>query len=291
MLPVGLCAQTACVWEATARKPGNVHRYQDFDDLTYVDLVLSAAAVGPELESASRRRVGETVLEAIRATRRVVATNTNLGTVLLLAPLASVPGSGELRTGVIRVLEGLDVEDARAAYRAIRLANPGGLGHVAEQDVREEPTQTLWHVMSLAAERDLVARQYVNGFREVFDEGVPALELTLRDTGGLETAIVGCHLLLMARHPDSLIARKCGVAEAEEARARARQVVEKGWPHPPEGPRALAEFDAWLREKGRARNPGTTADLVAASLFAALRGGSIPLPCPHPWTVAGRPHD
>src|SRR4051794_396774 len=107
MLPTGLCAQTACILEATARKPGNVHRFFDFDDLGYLDFLLSAAAVAPALEQAAGRAIGETILAAIRATRQVVATNTNLGIVLLLAPLAAVPRDAPLRAGVEAVLRGL----------------------------------------------------------------------------------------------------------------------------------------------------------------------------------------
>src|SRR5207302_1602059 len=88
MESIGLHAQVACIWEATARKPGNVHRYLDFPETTYLDFLLSAAAVAPVLDQACRRRVGETILEGVRATRRVVSTNTNLGILLLLAPLA-----------------------------------------------------------------------------------------------------------------------------------------------------------------------------------------------------------
>src|ERR1700680_1761926 len=113
MPEVGLCAQVACVWEATARKVGNVHRYQDFADLTYLDFVLSAAAIAPVLETASRRRLGATVLQCVQATRQVVQSNSNLGMVLLLAPLATVPDGVPLPTGVARLLSALDVEDAR----------------------------------------------------------------------------------------------------------------------------------------------------------------------------------
>src|SRR5436190_1485288 len=173
MLPTGLCAQLACIWEATARKPGNVHRYCDFSDCGYVDFLVSAAAVVPVLEKAAERRIGATVLAGVEATRRVVTTNTNLGILLLLAPLASVPRHKNLRAELGHVLDNLDVEDARTVYQAINLAMPGGLGRVAEQDIREQPTLTLRQVMALAAERDLVARQYVNGFREIFEDGVP----------------------------------------------------------------------------------------------------------------------
>src|SRR6516225_6707189 len=100
MLSIGLCGHIACVWEATARKPGNVHRYCDFDDTSYLDFLLSAAAAAPVLDGAAGRPVGETVLAGVRATRGVVASNTNLGILLLLAPLAAVPRGTDLRAGL-----------------------------------------------------------------------------------------------------------------------------------------------------------------------------------------------
>lgn len=288
MLDSGLCAQIACIWEATARKPGNVHRYRDFADSTYTDYLLSAAAIAPVMTTACHRRVGATILDAVRATRRVTGTNTNLGIVLLLAPLASVPPplsppgtggdkGGGLRSGVEGVLAGLDVEDARLTYEAIRLASPGGLGQAPEQDVRDEPTQTLRQAMSLAVERDLIARQYANGFAEVFNDGVPALLTGLHRTKSIEGAIIFAHLHLMALHPDTLIARKRGWAEAEEASRRAKEVMDAG-------PAERNRFDAWLREDGHERNPGATADLLTACLFILLREGTIALPPPLPWT-------
>jgi triphosphoribosyl-dephospho-CoA synthase len=166
---------------------------------------------------------------------------------------------------------------------------PGGLGEVAVQDIRAEPTQTLRQVMALAAERDLVARQYADGFGEIFDDGVPALARGLERIGSLEGAIVSCHLHLMASYPDSLIARKRGPVEAEESARRARLVLDTGWPHTSASRAALADLDAWLRAANRGRNPGTTADLVAACLFVALRTGRIQLPPQYPWT-AGPDH-
>jgi triphosphoribosyl-dephospho-CoA synthase len=130
--------------------------------------------------------------------------------------------------------------------------------------------------MELAADRDLIARQYANGFAQIFDEGVPALCLGLEVAGDLERAVIYCHLQLMAAHPDSLIQRKRGRAEAEEAAARARVVLEAGWPAT--GHEALRDLDAWLRAVGHQRNPGTTADLVTACLFVALRQRIITLP-------------
>lgn len=283
MLDVGLCTQIACIWEATARKPGNVHRYRDFDDCNYLDFVLSAAAVAPVMAAARQRRVGVTVLDAVRATRRVTGTNTNLGIVLLLAPLASASPEQDLRGGIERVLAGLDVEDARHVYEAIRLASPGGLGRVDEQDVYAEPTQTLRQVMALAADRDLVARQYANGFAEVFNDGVPALLAGLERTGSVEGAIISAHLHLMAHHPDTLITRKRGPAEAEEASCRAKAVLEIGWGE-------LGAFDAWLRAEGHARNPGATADVLTASVFVLLRENTITLPPRMPWPIGSTFH-
>jgi triphosphoribosyl-dephospho-CoA synthase len=278
MLAVGLCTQLACIWEAAARKPGNVHRYCDFEDASFVDFLVSAAAIAPVLDTASKRRVGDTVLQAIQATRRVTATNTNLGIVLLLTPLATVAAGQTLQDRLGYILQDLDVDDSRKVYEAIRLAQPGGLGRARDQDVQEEPTIPLRQIMQLAADRDLIARQYANAFEDVFTTGVPALLEGLRRAASLEEAIILCHLRWMAAFPDSLIARKRGRTEAEEASRRAQRVLDAGWPRTPSGASEIAVLDNWLRSEGRARNPGTSADLVTASLFVALREGIIPVP-------------
>lgn len=238
---------------------------------------MSAAAIGPILNVATRRKVGTTVLDAIRATREVVATNANLGIVLLLVPLAKVPRRKKLPAGVETVLSELDVEDAHQVFEAIRMAKPGGLGQAPEQDVHSEPTRPLREIMALAAERDLIARQYLNGFQEVFNNGLPALLDGMKQTKDLEEAIVLCHLHLLAKHPDSLIQRKCGPEEAQEASRRAGQLVEAGWPKGQKAVELFNDFDVWLGQKGNRRNPGTTADLVTACLFAAFRDGLIPV--------------
>jgi triphosphoribosyl-dephospho-CoA synthase len=282
---IGLCAQVACIWEATARKPGNVHRYRDFADVTYLDFLLSAAALAPVMSTACQRSVGATILEGVRATRRVVASNTNLGVVLLLAPLAAVPDGEDLRAVVPRLLDALDVEDSRLVFEAIRLAEPGGLGRAPEQDVRAEPTLPLRQIMALAADRDLIARQYANGFHEVFARGVPAVQRGLEGTGCLEGAILFAHLSLLRDNLDTLITRKRGAVEAEEASRRAGSVLTEMWPHTAAGWSAFADFDAWLRAEGNSRNPGATADLIAASLFVLLHVGTISLPLSYPWAI------
>ena len=282
-LSIGMCAQLACILDVASYKPGNVNIVAEHGDMTFVDFLLSAAAIAPIMEQAPLRRVGDTILDSIRATRRVTKVNTNLGIVLLLAPLASVPAYSDLRGGLIRSLMRLDVDDARRAYEAIRLANPGGLGRVDEQDVAREPTVTLREAMALAADRDVVARQYVNDFEQVF-EGVDILREELAHSGdGLAGAITRLFLRLLAKYPDSLIARKYGHDAAEFISRRAERVIrtnagrERG---------LIEEFESWLRlECDGVRNPGTTADLVTACLFAALRSGIIQVPLDPPFRI------
>ena len=277
----GLMAQVACILEATARKPGNVHRFRDFDDAHYLDFVLSASAIAEPLDRAAEGGVGRAILESVEATGRLVATNTNLGMILLLAPLAAVPAGVGLREGVASVLQALTVEDAALAYRAIRLARPGGLGRADEgQDVADEPTATLREAMRLASGRDLVARQYATGYADVFDRFLPSFAASLRSGDPVETAIIAAFLAFLAETPDTLIARKRGEALALDVSRRAAVVLASGWPANP-GP--LLSFDGWLRADGHARNPGATADLATAALFAALRDGTIRLPIARAW--------
>jgi triphosphoribosyl-dephospho-CoA synthase len=277
-LSPGRLAEIACLLEVTARKPGNVHRFADLPGLHFTDFLLSAGAIVEPLDRAESEGVGVAVLSAIRATRRVVSTNTNLGIVLLLAPLAAVPAGVELGGGVERVLADTTIADASLVYRAIRLAQPGGMGEVADQDLSSDPTMTLREVMVLAAARDLIARQYVNGFQEVLREGLPALRESLQNGQSLETSIVFAYLQLLSRYPDSLIARKYGLSVAEEVSRRAAFVLAAGWPACAEAKRACRDLDVWLRQQEKRLNPGTTADLVTAAVYAGLRDKSISLP-------------
>jgi triphosphoribosyl-dephospho-CoA synthase len=274
--------------EVTARKPGNVHRLSDFSDATFLEFLLSAVAIGPALDRSIGSGVGAAVLDAVRSTRALVATNTNLGMALLLAPLCAVPQTQSLRPGVAEILRATTIDDAHSVYQAIRIASPGGLGTSDEQDVSGEPTVTLLEAMRLAADRDAVARQYASGFSDVFDVALPALMETSKLGRPVETAVIAAHLHLMAERPDTLIARKRGRVEAIESARRAAAVLDVGWPEGETGGRSFAELDRWLREVGHARNPGATADLVAAALFVALRDGTIPLPISlgsNPWSL------
>lgn len=269
---IALAAQMACLLEVSAPKPGNVHRYRDFDDACFEDFLLSAAAIGPALGAAAETGVGETVLRAVRDTRRWVGTNTNLGILLLLAPLARAAALGgpSLRGALRGVLAGLTVADAEAVYSAIRLANPGGMGEVTEQDVRGAPTVPLGEAMRLAAERDTIAREYGTDFAVTFEIALPAV-LEARGRGvGWADAATECFLATLASVPDTLIARKRGADAAAAVSREAARVLAAGEPGSPARRRATDRFDARLRDPGHALNPGTTADLTAAALFVAI---------------------
>jgi triphosphoribosyl-dephospho-CoA synthase len=276
-LSIGQAVTLACVLEATAHKPGNVHRGADFADMTYLDMVSSAVAIGPVLENSANLGVGAAIYRSVQATQRLVGKNTNLGTVLLLTPLAIAANHDRqnLRPTVATILQSLTPADAYQTYAAIRLANPAGLGQAEAADVHADPPDDLLQAMQLARERDLIAKQFVTGFADVFDLVLPQMTAAIAEGMDLLDAIVLAHVQTMARYPDSLIARKCGAPVAQQASDRAARVVEARVSSNDEYLRALNELDFWLRSDGHQRNPGTTADLLAAAIFAGLIQGTI----------------
>jgi triphosphoribosyl-dephospho-CoA synthase len=264
--------QAACLLELQAFKPGNARRGGDLPGLTYRDLVLSATAIGPAFRRLARGRIGRLVLQAVRDTRRHVRTNTNLGIILMLAPLAraALLRGGPLRARLRRVLRNLDRRDARDVYGAIRLARPGGLGRVARQDVRSTPTATLLDCMRLAAARDAVAREYATDYRTVFEIVLPALRRLRARRVAPPVAIAQAYLTLLAARPDTLITRKAGPDEAREVSRQAARALAAGGMLAPRG-RALAErLDRRLRRARPPLNPGATADLTVAALCVLI---------------------
>jgi len=269
---VAQAAQIACLLEVSAPKPGNVNRYADFEDARFEDFLLSAVAIGPAIEMAATASVGQAILQAVRDTRSLVNTNTNLGTVLLAIPLSKAyhRGGRNLRKELQAVLDRLTVEDARQVYVAIRMAQPGGLGRVEQGDISQEPTLSLQQAMALASERDTIAREYCTGYAITFEIGLPTL-LSARRTGAdLSTAIVQTFITLLAQVPDTLIQRKRGAEVARWVSNRARQVLDLGGAMTKAGRAALCQLDNELRDARHTLNPGTTADLTATVVFLAL---------------------
>ena len=279
-------ARRACVLEVSAPKPGNVSPDRPFADVRYEDFVASAEAIRDPLAGADVRPLGETILRAVEATARVTRANTNLGIVLLLAPLARAAARlrltsepdvrmAALQTEAQRVLEETTVDDARQVFRAIRLANPGGLGRATAQDVAAEPTVSLREAMQLAADRDGVAREYTSAFAITFQQAGALLRARAEGLSWPD-AVVETFLTLLAGQPDTHIVRRAGDDLAARVSEMARNVLASGGVRTEAGRLALADMDRALRDPRNLANPGTTADLTAAAIFVALLAGGMP---------------
>ncbi len=273
---VTVAAQLACLLEASAPKPGNVSPGRHFADARYEDFLASAAAIGGPLGGAATRPLGATVRLAVEATARWTRSNTNLGIVLLLAPLARaalLAKREDLRSALRDVLETTTVDDAREVYAAIRLASPGGLGKVETEDVADEPDVTLIDAMRLAAGRDLVAREYATAFEVTFEIAAPALDRARRDGVSWDDAVVETFLTLLAAGPDTHVARRSGAVRAEEVSQQARTALAAGGIRSAAGRAAIDQMDRSLRDPRHTANPGATADLTAAAIFVVLLAG------------------
>ncbi|MGA0531151.1 triphosphoribosyl-dephospho-CoA synthase [Hansschlegelia sp. KR7-227] len=262
--------RAACFAELDALKPGNVHRFRDGHGMTVATFRRAAEVASVRLVAG--RTVGERIEGAVKASLAAVGCNANLGIVLLAAPLAHAAQTKDrderLRTAVSRVLDRLTVSDAEAAYRAIAAANPGGLGSADQHDVREPPRITLREAMAEAAGRDRIALQYVTDFEDVF---AAAEAYAVRGPG--REAVEDVYLGLLGLYPDSHVARKFG-AETAEALRRESALFAAGLDGRPDRQRALDAYDLHLKAKGL--NPGTTADLTVAAVFAATLDGPPP---------------
>jgi triphosphoribosyl-dephospho-CoA synthase len=264
----------ACLAELLALKPGNVHVFSGGQDMTVADFEASAdASAGPLTRGGAT--VGQRILGAIEATHARVNWNTNLGIVLLCAPIAAAAERpGPLASSLSHVLGRLDVADAVDAFAAIRLAAPGGLGNAEQHDVAQAPMVDLRAAMAAAAGRDRIARAYVNDFEDIFSVGRSALRKA-RDRGLSEIwCATAVHMTFLADEPDTHIARKFGARTAETVRRRAEQLmreVELG----PNAAAALIALDVALKQQGL--NPGTCADFTVATLFldTLLRASGI----------------
>jgi triphosphoribosyl-dephospho-CoA synthase len=260
--------------------------------MAFEDFLASAAAIAPPMQRAGSCPLGATIRAAVEATERWTSANTNLGMVLLLAPLvqaanrivaeddesrgavAEVPSAGMaaevLRAHVARVIDEATVADARDVFAAIRRAAPGGLGQAPEQDVADEPTLPLKEIMMLAAHRDDVAREYATGFETTFQLAVPALMSAREARLSWNDAIVETFLAVLAARHDTHVRRRGGYALAADVSRRAAEALAAGGVRTDGGRRTIEEMDAALRAPDNLTNPGTTADLTTAAIFVVL---------------------
>lgn len=261
--------QLACLSEIEALKPGNVHIFADGHGMRVQDFILSAEASSaviaqPELA------LGERIYRTVEATWHVVNCNTNLGIILLCAPIIQavlLPSLHGLRNQLETVLTNTTQTDATWLFKAIRKANPAGLGTVSRYDVKHAVDCSLQEAMCAAAEKDFIAEQYANGFWHVFEQGLPCFETALLRWQRPAWAATALYLFWLSHYPDSHIARKYGIEIAKKIQSEALvhhhafQTLDNPKHYLPQ----LLIFDQLL--KSRAINPGTSADLTVATIF------------------------
>jgi len=265
----------ACLAELSALKPGNVHIFADGHGMVVNDFILSAEASAAVIAKPDIG-VGQRIQAAVQATWQAVNCNTNLGIILLAAPLVEASflvfadsSHLSLRATLANVLQNLSVEDAVLAYQAIEQASPAGLGKAAEHDIHAQPTVTLLAAMQAAEQRDLIARQYCSGFADVFDTGLVHYQAALARWNNESWAVSAAYLAFMAGFPDSHIVRKYGASKGAEVQERAAEYLHAllEQENPKRYQRALLDFDTAL--KSEKINPGTSADLTVATVLAS----------------------
>ncbi len=269
----------ACEAELRAFKPGNVSIHSEGHDMTVEQFRQSAALSAPWLTDPVRP-LGEKIFYATETTAAAVGCNTNLGIILLAAPLlqAAYQAKAErigLKQALGQILDSTTVADADWVYRAIRRANPGGLGQAEQHDVTNAPLVKLQEAMDAAKTRDRIAYQYVNCYADVFDLAIPSYHTALSRFGSEDWAVLSVFASLLKSIPDSHIERKFGTRFTRLVTDRmshlARVLSDSD---------GKASIDPLLREidiefKRNGINPGTTADLTVACLLAVRLEGVL----------------
>jgi triphosphoribosyl-dephospho-CoA synthase len=263
----------ACELELQTFKPGNVSVYADGHDMVVDDFRLSAQ-VSAESITNLNYSLGEKIYYAVWRTREVVGCNTNLGILLLAAPLFEavkyLPAVNSLQKAVERVLSETTIADANWVFKAIALANPGGLGCSGQQDVHEEASVSLVEAMDLAKDKDRIAVQYATGYKDVFNFSILMYNSAISQYLDPRMASLSVYVGFLSHFPDSHIERKYGGKYSEMVKNKMKELSIRLL----ESDRlflledALYEIDSEFKELGI--NPGTTADLTVATLLAVF---------------------
>ena len=280
-------ARLAAVLEVSSQKPGNVGPEHDFPDTGYEDFIAGSIAIGEGIENSTDNGfragkgeidvneigIGNSILKCISDVKESHGGgNTHLGMVMLFVPIAAGAGlclgkgkdpKGGLRDSIAEVLGNSTVEDSDNLYDAIELSDVSGLGKLLR---KEMPFHEL---MKNSLKKDTIAEELSEGMPIVFERGVPALDRNRERAGDLRKAVTQTYLELLAEFPDTFIARKLSMEDAEGVSKKAKEMVEKGGIFTEDGIRAVEDFDNFLRNSEKKLNPGTTADLVANPGIAA----------------------
>ena len=270
--------KTACMAELESLKPGNVHIFADGHGMTVLDFMLSAQAAA-EVIALPDLSIGMRILKCVQATQNAVKTNTNLGIILLCAPLIHAaiiinlpPNKLTFSQALEFVLANTTIADAENTFAAIRLANPAGLGAVAKHDVYQTATCTLLAAMQSAVNpnmaNDMIAQQYTNNYAQII-QGVILYQQALARWQRPAWALTAVHLHFMAHYCDSHIVRKYGetIAKLVQNKALEHESAFLKAYNPNNYLTPLLKFDAALKKRGL--NPGTSADLTVATRLMA----------------------
>ncbi|SJM90278.1 triphosphoribosyl-dephospho-CoA synthase [Crenothrix polyspora] len=266
--------QQACELELQAFKPGNVSVYSEGHDMTVADFRISAKVSAEPLCNPAYT-LGEKIYYAVKATREAVHCNTNLGILLLCAPLITAASqlrhTETLRQSLSRVLATTTLSDADWVFKAIALAAPGGLGSSNEQDVNQHASVTLTEAMRLASDKDRIAQQYSNDYKIIFDFSLPIYYNYLdRWEDRNNWAVVALYANLLNQYADSHIERKYGdrySGMVAEQMTLLKTELEQAT-HPEYTEPLLRNIDQQFKSKKI--NPGTTADLTVAAVLTAF---------------------
>lgn len=263
----------ACDVELRAFKPGNVSIYADGHDMTVEDFRISAK-VSAEPLCNRNYSLGEKIYYAVKATREAVGCNTNLGIILLCAPLIEaaylIDVNVSLRQALYRVLINTTVSDADWTFKAIALASPAGLGDSERYDVHESATVTLTEAMAFASNKDRIALQYLTDYKDIFDFSCLTYYNAMNKWGIRDWAAVAVYTDLLRCFPDSHIVRKYGDQCSEMVAAKMALLhTELSNSKSPEMLMPLLHsIDRELKSRGV--NPGTTADMTVATVLTVF---------------------
>jgi triphosphoribosyl-dephospho-CoA synthase len=290
---IAKCAQIASALEVSGHpKPGNVHRTQDFPDMIFEDFLISGIVSGETMKHAAIRGsnfgekpekwhkigLGELILEAVLETDRWVANNTNLGIMMLLIPISAAAGMSEeieeLRSKLDQIMKSTTPQDAANLYKAINIANAGGMGEQDDLDVSDDASVhkliengiNMYNVLEMSSEWDCLSYELTHGMPVTFQTGFPIFK-DIQEKYNTNQATVQTFLNILAQNPDTLIRRKYGEDKAQVVSAIAKSVLHRGGILTQEGISKLVEFDQQLIQNKL--NPGTTADLTASSIMVA----------------------
>ena len=269
--PIELAVMESFRKDVEAFKPGNISFYSSGHDMIASDFIRSAEVSTPILCQRDFS-LGERILSSVNATQKAVSCNTNLGMILLFTPIIMAAEQGyenieKLTANLENTLTLLTKDDVNKVFEAIRIANPGGLGSSDTNDVMKTPDCSLKQAMKQASQRDSVALQYSNNFSEVFNVGFETIKYFDKRWNSVKWSAVSCYLTFLSSIRDTHIERKYGSEIAEQIKIKSGIIVEKfnNSIDPKILLRFLKDFDRELKTKNY--NPGTSADLTAASLL------------------------